>query len=265
MGEVGIAREAEGAFDAPRLTEPAIAAGAGRASCAIASIGSSSMPKPSRCGSAAAMCTSSRWCSISVASLVQRAGQVVTRDALIERVWKGRFVSDATVSSCIKSARKALGDNGQQQTMIRTIRGRGLQFCATVEFRRSRSGSRSASRSVATASAAGGPAPGRRGQRPRSLRRRGSPCCRCFPCRRIPSSALLGDALAQEIILELSRLHWLFVIARGSSFKFRGQEVDLCRGRRDTRRRLYPDRHDHAARPAVRDRGRAVPRIGQQR
>jgi TolB-like protein len=41
----------------------------------------------------------------------------------------------------------------------------------------------------------------------------------------------LGDALAQEIILELSRLHWLFVIARGSSFQFRGQEVDFIRAK----------------------------------
>jgi TolB-like protein len=44
-----------------------------------------------------------------------------------------------------------------------------------------------------------------------------------------PQLGLFGDALAQEIILELSRLHWLFVIARGSSFQFRGQEVDLTR------------------------------------
>jgi len=46
-----------------------------------------------------------------LAYLVERAGQVVTRDAIIDHVWKGRFVSDATVSSCIKSVRKALGDS----------------------------------------------------------------------------------------------------------------------------------------------------------
>src|SRR5258706_14660868 len=58
--------------------------------------------------------------------LVENAGQVLTREAIIERVWKGRFVSEATVSSCIKSARKALGDSGQNQTYIRTLRGRGF-------------------------------------------------------------------------------------------------------------------------------------------
>ena len=56
--------------------------------------------------------------------LVEHAGQVVTRDLIIENVWDGRIVSEATVSSCIKSARKALDDNGRSQTYIRTIHGR---------------------------------------------------------------------------------------------------------------------------------------------
>src|SRR5258705_7268131 len=65
--------------------------------------------------------------------LVERSGQVVSRAAIIENVWKGRFVSDATVSSCIKSVRRALGDSGQAQTYLRTIRGRGFQFASPVE------------------------------------------------------------------------------------------------------------------------------------
>src|SRR5215510_6097535 len=65
--------------------------------------------------------------------LVKRAGQVVTREAIVEQVWQGRFVSDATVSSCIKSVRKALGDSGESQTYLRTIRGRGFQFTAAVD------------------------------------------------------------------------------------------------------------------------------------
>ncbi|MFZ1105090.1 MAG: FlgO family outer membrane protein, partial [Hyphomicrobiaceae bacterium] len=52
-----------------------------------------------------------------------------------------------------------------------------------------------------------------------------------FPLTQDPQLRILGDALAQEVILELSRLHWLFVIARGSSFKFRGQEIDLAQAR----------------------------------
>ncbi len=62
--------------------------------------------------------------------LVQNAGHTVTRDAAIEQVWKGRIVSDATVASCLKAARKALGDDGERQKYIRTIRGRGFRFLA---------------------------------------------------------------------------------------------------------------------------------------
>ena len=57
---------------------------------------------------------------------------VLTRDVLIEEVWKGRIVSDATLSSAIKAARRALGDDGETQAMIRTVRGRGFVFVAKV-------------------------------------------------------------------------------------------------------------------------------------
>jgi len=60
-------------------------------------------------------------------------GQVFSRDDLIEVVWHGRVVSDATVSTCIKSARKALGDSGDSQRYITTVRGRGFRFTADVK------------------------------------------------------------------------------------------------------------------------------------
>src|SRR5258706_10436966 len=151
--------------------------------------------------------------------LVERSGQVVSRAAIIENLWKGRSVSDATVSSCIKSVRRALGDSGQAQTYLRTIRGRGFQFAAPVER---------VSAAFETPPAAGEPAqaqsvPGR--PQPGSAPPRIA-VLPLFALSPDPQLGLLGDALAQEVILELSRLHWLFVIARGSSFKFRGQEVD---------------------------------------
>jgi TolB-like protein/Tfp pilus assembly protein PilF len=157
--------------------------------------------------------------------LVERAGQIVTREAVIEHVWKGRFVSDATVASCIKSARKALGDSGESQTYLRTIRGRGFQFAAPVEAisvglaatGRDRDQARGQSEPAATTSNVLSP--------PRIA------VLPLFPLTQDPQLRLLGDALAQEVILELSRLHWLFVIARGSSFKFRGQEIDLVQAR----------------------------------
>lgn len=64
--------------------------------------------------------------------LARQPKKVVSRDALIESVWDGRFVSESTVSTAIKSARKALGDTGNAQNFIRTIRGRGFQFVGEV-------------------------------------------------------------------------------------------------------------------------------------
>jgi len=64
--------------------------------------------------------------------LTKNSGRVISRDELIQTVWHGRIVSDATVASCIKSARKALGDSGNVQKYIRTIRGRGVEFGANV-------------------------------------------------------------------------------------------------------------------------------------
>ncbi|MCL4768082.1 MAG: winged helix-turn-helix domain-containing protein [Hyphomicrobiaceae bacterium] len=150
--------------------------------------------------------------------LVEHAGQVAPRDAIIEHVWKGRFVSDATVSSCIKSARKALGDSGQDQAYIRTIRGRGFQLTASVT---SIASSVETSPSRAQQQAGGEPGGPTKAVVPPSIA-----VLPLFPLSLDPQLGLLGDAIAQEVILELSRLHWLFVIARGSSFKFRGNDID---------------------------------------
>ena len=65
------------------------------------------------------------------------AGRIVGREEIVERVWRGRAVSDATISSCIKSARRALGDSGEVPGYIRTIRGRGFEFTGSG-YRRGR-------------------------------------------------------------------------------------------------------------------------------
>jgi DNA-binding winged helix-turn-helix (wHTH) protein/tetratricopeptide (TPR) repeat protein len=64
--------------------------------------------------------------------LIRNRDRVVTREELFETVWDGRPVSDATLSNHVKSARKALGDSGELQQTIQTIRGRGYQFIAPV-------------------------------------------------------------------------------------------------------------------------------------
>lgn len=64
--------------------------------------------------------------------LIRHRDRVVTREELFQEVWDGREVSDATLSNHAKSARKILGDSGELQKTILTIRGRGYQFIAPV-------------------------------------------------------------------------------------------------------------------------------------
>lgn len=65
--------------------------------------------------------------------LIRHRDRVLSRDELLREVWGGREVSDATLSNHVKSARRVLGDNGDLQQTILTIRGRGYQFVAPVQ------------------------------------------------------------------------------------------------------------------------------------
>lgn len=65
--------------------------------------------------------------------LIEQRERVVSKEELIEAIWEGRFVSDSVVSSRIKSARKALGDDGRAQAYIKTTHGTGFRFIAAVE------------------------------------------------------------------------------------------------------------------------------------
>ena len=64
--------------------------------------------------------------------LAESPGKLVPREEIIERVWKGRFVSDSTISARIAAARKAVGDDGKTQRIIKTIVRRGLQLATDV-------------------------------------------------------------------------------------------------------------------------------------
>ena len=68
--------------------------------------------------------------------LIENRDRVVSKDEIIEKVWEGRVVSDAALSSRIKSARQALGDDGQAQRFIKTIHRVGFRFVAEVRSSR---------------------------------------------------------------------------------------------------------------------------------
>lgn len=64
--------------------------------------------------------------------LIENRNRVVTREELLEQLWTGRIVSDSAINARLKEARKAVGDTGKQQRVIKTIHRRGYQFIADV-------------------------------------------------------------------------------------------------------------------------------------
>jgi len=64
--------------------------------------------------------------------LAESGGRLVSKDEIVDRIWSGRIVSDAAITSRIKSARQLLGDDGDRQAAIRTIRGKGVRFVPEV-------------------------------------------------------------------------------------------------------------------------------------
>ncbi len=64
--------------------------------------------------------------------LVRNPDVLIDKDRLIEEVWDGRIVSDSAISACVSAARRAVGDDGKTQAIIKTVPRRGFQFVATV-------------------------------------------------------------------------------------------------------------------------------------
>src|SRR6478736_7878816 len=64
---------------------------------------------------------------------MENRDRVVSKDELIDRIWHGRSVSESTLTSRINAARKAIGDSGSAQALIRTIARKGFRFVGTVQ------------------------------------------------------------------------------------------------------------------------------------
>jgi TolB-like protein len=153
--------------------------------------------------------------------LVRNTNRVITKDELIERVWKGRAVSDAALNSRINSARRAIGDSGEKQNFIRTIQRRGFLFAAEL---------------VTSDLSSGGAAGQIAGQvsTPASLSNK--PSIAVLPFQNLsgdPAQDYFADGMVEDIITGLSRIKWLLVIARNSSFAYKGQAADIKRVSRE--------------------------------
>lgn len=149
-----------------------------------------------------------------VAYLAQRCDRVVGKDDLIAALWNGRIISDSTLASHINAARKALGDDGQQQRMLRTVARKGFRFVAAV-------------REVESLDADAGPAAVTASPSPALPDK---PSIAVLPFINLsgdPAQEYLVDGVVGDIIAAMSRYRWLFVVARNSSFTYKGRVVDI--------------------------------------
>ncbi|MEM9349192.1 MAG: winged helix-turn-helix domain-containing protein [Pseudomonadota bacterium] len=143
-----------------------------------------------------------------IAFLIKERHRVVSKQELVDAVWNGRFIADSSLSTAVKTARRALGDSGQAQRFIKTVHGKGFRFFAEVQQR--------APATVANGQEERSPirAPGHGAGRPSIA------VLRFLSLDEDTNAKLLASALPAELISALSRLKWLHVIARGSSFRF---------------------------------------------
>jgi TolB-like protein len=151
--------------------------------------------------------------------LIGARDRVVSRDDLLDAVWHGRIVSEATLSSRLNAARTAIGDTGATQRLIRTLPRKGVRFVGAVQ---------EIVPPAQEEAFIGAPTVWR--DRPRL------PAVAVLPFANISGDAeqdYFAEGMAEEIIAALSCISGLFVIARNSSFTYKGKGADIRQVGRD--------------------------------
>ena len=146
--------------------------------------------------------------------LLKYRDRVVSRDDLIELVWGGRIVSDSTLDSRINAARNAISDNGKEQRLIRTIPRKGIRFVGAVN---GPCDAQAASAIEVEQPSSGLALPDR-------------PAIAVLPFDNMSGDReqeYFSDGISEDIITALSKLRWFFVIARNSSFIYKGKAVHM--------------------------------------
>ena len=148
--------------------------------------------------------------------LIAHRDRVVTRDDLISGVWGGRIVSDSALTSRINAAREAVGDNGKTQRLIRTIPRKGFRFVGDVLEHSDDARDEPAERS---------------GSLPRqSAAGHDRPAIAVLALENMsddPEQEYFCDGISEDILTALSKVKWFFVIARNSSFSYKGRSVHI--------------------------------------
>jgi TolB-like protein len=148
--------------------------------------------------------------------LVQNCDRVVSKDDLIEAIWGGRIVSDSTLTSRVNAARRAVCDSGEEQKLIRTVARKGLRFVGSVSTHES-------------IHPVGSPVDLHALARP-ALPLPDRPAIAVLPFVNMsgdPEQEYFSDGISEDIITALSKLRWFFVIARNSSFVYKGKAAHM--------------------------------------
>jgi TolB-like protein len=148
--------------------------------------------------------------------LIRNRERVVSKDDLIKAIWDGRSVSEAALTTRLNIARSSIGDSGEEQRLIKTLPRKGFRFVGEVRE----------AQGPAAAASAGSPI-----EPPKpALALPDKPSIAILPFTNLssdPEQDYFADGMVEDIITGLSRSKSLFVIARSSSFTYKGKAVDI--------------------------------------
>ena len=148
--------------------------------------------------------------------LIRNRERVVSKDDLIDAIWDGRIVSDAALTTRLNVARNEIGDSGEEQRLIKTLPRKGFRFVGRVLVAQAPAGAATADNPIEP------PKP--------ALTLPDKPSIAILPFTNLssdPEQEYFADGMAEDIITGLSRSRSLFVIARNSSFTYKGKAVDI--------------------------------------
>src|SRR6516164_6404806 len=141
--------------------------------------------------------------------LVRNRDRVVSKEELLGAVWGGRIVSESTLTSRINAVRKAVGDSGEEQRLIRTVPRKGIRFVGIVQ-------------EEPTSAPASSPAP--------------RLSIMVLPFTNLshdPEQEYFADAITDDLTTDLTQISGSVVIARSTAFTYKGKPIDVKQVGRD--------------------------------
>jgi TolB-like protein len=154
--------------------------------------------------------------------LVSNRDRVMSKDDLLKAVWSGRIVSESTITSHINAVRKAIGDTGEEQRLVRTVARKGYRFVGEIKVDEVGETRQPDIEEPTPVDLKQTPPP--------TLVLPDKPSITVLPFHNLsgdPEQEYFADGMVEDIITALSRIRWLFVIAHNSSLTYKGRDVDV--------------------------------------